>query len=114
MAPRVRRIEAYEDEHYPMPMGPIDPTEAIKCRMEERGLTRKNLEPLIGSRVRVAEVLKPQARPHAGHDPAAGFRARNSARLSGSSHAAGAPRQAEGDSFGGCPPPQPAAGIGLA
>jgi HTH-type transcriptional regulator/antitoxin HigA len=48
-------IEAYEDEHYPM--DPPDPIEAIKFRMEQQGLTRKDLEPLIGSRTRVAEVL---------------------------------------------------------
>ena len=40
-----------------MPMGPPDPVEAIKLHMEQRGLTRKDLEPLIGSRTRVAEVL---------------------------------------------------------
>jgi HTH-type transcriptional regulator/antitoxin HigA len=48
-------IEAYEDEHYPM--DPPDPIEAIKFRMEQQGLTRKDLEPLIGTRTRVAEVL---------------------------------------------------------
>jgi HTH-type transcriptional regulator/antitoxin HigA len=48
-------IEAYEDVHYPM--GLPDPIEAIKLRMEDQGLTRKDLEPLIGSRTRVAEVL---------------------------------------------------------
>src|SRR5262249_34668443 len=48
-------IEAYEDERYPM--APPDPIEAIKFRMEQQGLTRKDLEPLIGTRTRVAEVL---------------------------------------------------------
>src|SRR5262245_18886899 len=48
-------IEAYEDKHYPMDLP--DPIEAIKFRMEQQGLTRKDLEPLIGSRTRVAEVL---------------------------------------------------------
>ncbi len=48
-------IEAYEAEHYPM--DPPDPIEAIKFRMEQLGLTRKDLEPLIGTRTRVAEVL---------------------------------------------------------
>jgi HTH-type transcriptional regulator/antitoxin HigA len=48
-------IEAYEDMHYPM--DPPDPIEAIKFRMEQQGLTRKDLEPLIGTRTRVAEVL---------------------------------------------------------
>lgn len=48
-------IEAYEDRHYPM--DPPDPIAAIEFRMEQQGLTRKDLEPLIGSRTRVAEVL---------------------------------------------------------
>jgi len=48
-------IDVYEAEHYPM--DPPDPIEAIKFRMEQQGLTRKDLEPLIGTRTRVAEVL---------------------------------------------------------
>jgi HTH-type transcriptional regulator/antitoxin HigA len=48
-------IDAYEAEHYPM--DPPDPVEAIKFRMEQKGLSRKDLEPLIGTRTRVAEVL---------------------------------------------------------
>jgi len=34
-----------------------DPIEAIRFRMEQQGLTRKDLEPLLGTRTRVAEVL---------------------------------------------------------
>ena len=48
-------IDAYEAEHHSI--DPPDPVEAIKFRMEQQGLTRKDLEPLIGSRTRVAEVL---------------------------------------------------------
>jgi HTH-type transcriptional regulator/antitoxin HigA len=48
-------IDAYEAEHYPM--DPPDPVEAIKFRMEQLGLSRKDLEPFIGTRTRVAEVL---------------------------------------------------------
>lgn len=48
-------IDAYEAEHYPI--DPPDPIDAIKFRMEQQGLTRKDLEPLIGTRTRVAEVL---------------------------------------------------------
>src|SRR5438034_9244998 len=48
-------IDFYEAEHFPM--DPPDPIEAIKFRMEQQGLTRKDLEPLIGTRTRVAEVL---------------------------------------------------------
>jgi HTH-type transcriptional regulator / antitoxin HigA len=48
-------IEAYEERHYPM--DPPDPIEAIKFRMEQQGLTRKDLESMIGTRTRIAEVL---------------------------------------------------------
>ncbi len=48
-------IDAFEADHYPME--PPDPVEAIKFRMEQQGLSRKDLEPLIGTRTRVAEVL---------------------------------------------------------
>src|SRR5436190_14281157 len=48
-------IDAYENDHYPM--DPPDPIEAIKFRMEQQGLTRKDLEGILGSRTRVAEVL---------------------------------------------------------
>jgi HTH-type transcriptional regulator/antitoxin HigA len=40
-------IRDYEDEHYPVPSP--DPIEAIKFRMEQEGLTRKDLEAYIGS-----------------------------------------------------------------
>ncbi len=48
-------IEAYEAKHYPM--DPPDPIEAIKFRMEQQGLTRKDLQRVLGSRTRVSEVL---------------------------------------------------------
>lgn len=48
-------VEAYEAQHYPIPAP--DPVEAIKYYMESRGLSRSDLEPYIGSRARVAEVL---------------------------------------------------------
>src|SRR5262245_48292905 len=48
-------VDAYEAEHYPM--DPPDPVEAIKFRMEQQGLTRKDLEEIIGTRTRIAEVL---------------------------------------------------------
>jgi len=51
-------IDAYETEHDPI--DPPDPVEAIKFRMEQQGLTRKDLESLIGTRTRVAEVLNRQ------------------------------------------------------
>lgn len=48
-------VEAYEAQHYAIPEP--DPVEAIRYFMESRGLTRTDLEPYIGSRARVAEVL---------------------------------------------------------
>ena len=39
-------IEAYEAKNYPI--APSDPVEAIKFRMEQAGLTAKDLEPIIG------------------------------------------------------------------
>lgn len=48
-------VDAYENEHFPM--DPPDPIEAITFRMEQQGLTRKDLEGILGSRTRVAEVL---------------------------------------------------------
>ena len=48
-------IDAYEAKHDPM--DPPDPIEAIRFRMEQQGLTRKDLEPMIGPRNRVADVL---------------------------------------------------------
>jgi HTH-type transcriptional regulator/antitoxin HigA len=48
-------IDAYEAQHEPMDRP--DPIEAIRFRMEQQGLTRKDLEPLLGTRTRVSEVL---------------------------------------------------------
>ena len=48
-------IEAWEAMHFPFDQP--DPIEAIKFRMEQQGLTRKDLEGIIGSRARIAEVL---------------------------------------------------------
>lgn len=48
-------VEAYEEQHYSMPAP--DPIEALQYYMESRGLSRRDLEPYLGSRARVAEVL---------------------------------------------------------
>jgi HTH-type transcriptional regulator / antitoxin HigA len=48
-------IEAYEAVHHPIP--PPDPIAAILFMMEQKGLSRRDLEPAIGSRGRVSEVL---------------------------------------------------------
>jgi len=51
----VTLVEAYEAVHYPIPSP--DPIELILHVMEARGLTRRDLEPYLGSRARVSEVL---------------------------------------------------------
>lgn len=48
-------IQVYEEKHHPI--DPPDPIEAIKFRMEQQGLTVKDLEPYIGQSNRVYEVL---------------------------------------------------------
>jgi HTH-type transcriptional regulator/antitoxin HigA len=51
----VTLIEAYEEKHWRI--DPPDPIEAIKLRMQQRGLTRSDLERLLGSKSRVSEIL---------------------------------------------------------
>jgi HTH-type transcriptional regulator/antitoxin HigA len=48
-------VDAYETKHFPIESP--DPIEAIQFRMEQMGMERKDLEPFIGSRARVSEVL---------------------------------------------------------
>ena len=48
-------VEAYEDKHYSIPIP--DPIEAIEYYLESRGLVRTDLEPYIGSKELVTEVL---------------------------------------------------------
>lgn len=48
-------IKDYEDKHIVLPE--IDPIDAIKLKMEERGLKAKDLEPLIGSKGHVSSIL---------------------------------------------------------
>lgn len=48
-------IEAYEAEHFPI--AAPDPISAIQFMMDQKGLARRDLEPAIGSRGRVSEVL---------------------------------------------------------
>jgi len=56
----VTLVEAYENKHYDL--GPADPVEAIKFRMEQQGLTARDLEPFIGPSGRVSEVLNRKRR----------------------------------------------------
>ena len=51
----VTLVEAYEAKHYPIDLP--DPVEAIKFAMEQRGLTVKDLVPMIGGTNRVYEAL---------------------------------------------------------
>ena len=51
----VTLVEAYEARHYRIEAP--HPIEAIKFRMEQQGLSRRDLEPMIGPRNRVADVL---------------------------------------------------------
>ena len=48
-------VEAYERTHFPMELP--DAVEAIKFKMEQSGLTLKDLEPVIGRKNRVYEIL---------------------------------------------------------
>jgi HTH-type transcriptional regulator / antitoxin HigA len=48
-------VEAYEAQHYSLPAP--DPIDALTYHLESRGLSRRDLEPYLGSRARVAEVL---------------------------------------------------------
>ena len=48
-------VNVYENEHFPIDAP--NPVDAIKFRMEQLGLERKDLEPYLGSRARVSEVL---------------------------------------------------------
>lgn len=48
-------VEAWERKHFPLDLP--DPVEAIKFAMEQRGLTVKDLEPMVGRANRVYEVL---------------------------------------------------------
>jgi HTH-type transcriptional regulator/antitoxin HigA len=48
-------VQAYEGRH--VKIDPPDPVEAIKFRMEQSGLSIKDLEPIIGKSNRVYEIL---------------------------------------------------------
>lgn len=48
-------VDAYEARHHAIDAP--DPVSAIEFRMEQQQLSRKDLEPMIGSRARVSEIL---------------------------------------------------------
>lgn len=53
-------VEAYERSH--APIDPPDPVDAILFRMDQGGMTRKDLEPYIGRGNRVAEIMNRKRR----------------------------------------------------
>jgi HTH-type transcriptional regulator/antitoxin HigA len=57
----VTLVEAYEDQHYPMGET-SDPISMIEFIMDQQGLTRKDLEPYIGLRQRVWEIMERRRR----------------------------------------------------
>ncbi len=56
----VTLVDWYESQHFPM--GNLSPEATIRVTMENLGLTRKDLEPMIGTRARVSEVLSGKRR----------------------------------------------------
>jgi HTH-type transcriptional regulator/antitoxin HigA len=48
-------VDAYEDEHFPIELP--DPIEAIKIRVEEKGMTSRDLLPIFGTTARTSEIL---------------------------------------------------------
>lgn len=48
-------VERYENEHYQIPLP--DPIKAIEYHMERLNLSRRDLEPYIGTRARVSEII---------------------------------------------------------
>ncbi len=53
-------IQVYESKHYPI--APPDPVAAIEYEVEKRGLTRRDLEPILGSSGRVSEIMNRKRR----------------------------------------------------
>jgi len=56
----VTLIQAWEEKHYPI--APPDPVDAIKFHMEQNNMTVADMQPYIGSKNRVYEVLKGKRR----------------------------------------------------
>ena len=55
--PRVRfiHVETYEKERFPI--APPDPVDAIRFRMDQAGLSQRDLVPYLGSKSKASEVL---------------------------------------------------------
>lgn len=50
-------VEAYEEQHHPIYTEDIDPIDVLKFWLDQNGLSRKDLEPYLGNRAKVSEVL---------------------------------------------------------
>ncbi len=50
-------VEAYEEQHHPIYTDDIEPVDIIKFWLDQNGLSRKDLEPYLGGRAKVSEVL---------------------------------------------------------
>ena len=72
----VTLIEAFESEHYPF--GPGDPVEAIKFRLDQEGLTPRDLEPFTGPQRPGVCGAQPQTAVELAHDQTAARRAEDS------------------------------------
>ena len=55
LAVLVDLVELYEEKRFPIPLP--DPVAAIEFRMDQAGLTPRDLIPILGSRSKVSEVL---------------------------------------------------------
>jgi len=53
-------IEDYENKHYPI--GPPNPIEAIKFRMDQLGMNQKDLGKVLGHKSRASEILNKKRR----------------------------------------------------
>ena len=58
-------IKQYEDKYYPVPMP--DPIEAIKLKMEEKGIKSKDLVGVIGSKGYISSLLNRKKTPYTGN-----------------------------------------------
>ena len=71
-------VEVYEAKRHAV--SPPDPVEAIRFRMEQLGMTRRDLEALLGGRGRVSEILSRKRSPFPHYDPPDSSHAAHSSR----------------------------------
>lgn len=80
----VTLVEAYEAKHWRI--DPPDPIEAIKLRMQQRGLSRCDLEKVLGSKSRVSEVLNRKRPLTLDDDPTASLAVGDTGRIAHSAN----------------------------